>query len=167
MDVIIPHLVVYMIGKIYNNILLYINIMNDIIQIDNTINNQVQNVIQLIDFNFIELIKISTEKNNFYNMLSTVSAYGDLYNKLFHHIRLLESQQINLIQQNFLNSKQICLMIKYNQLDCFNINVYFDSYEYYYVLYKFNIYKYDLVNITFDQIKKIIMKNYLTKIITK
>ena len=61
--------------------------------------------------------------------------------------------------QNYYNLKQICFLIYFYKFECYNIKLFLESYEYYYVLYKFNIYKYDLLNISVGEIKKHIMKN--------
>ena len=133
----------------------------------NNIYNQTYTLNKNIDLIHIELINISNEKKRIINILPNIAINTEPYYLIFNQISFLESKQINLILQNYYNLKQICLLIHFNKIECYNIKLFLESYEYYYVLYKFNIYKYDLLNISVEEIKKYIMKDYLFKIITK
>jgi hypothetical protein len=129
--------------------------------------NIISELIDKINIIHNSLLNITREKNKFLNILANIIAI-DSHHKLENHILLLESKQIDLILINFYNVKQICFLIKYSfNTEYFNLNLYLELYEYYYVLYKFNIYKYDLINITPEQIKKIISQIYLIKLFTK
>ena len=143
------------------------NPFNTNTNIFNNIYNQTYTLNKNIDLIHIELINISNEKKRIINILPNIAINTEPYYLIFNQISFLESKQINLILQNYYNLKQICFLIYFYKFECYNIKLFLESYEYYYVLYKFNIYKYDLLNISVGEIKKHIMKNYLFKIITK